>query len=65
MRKLNPKIALISAGRNNRYGHPHEALLERLTEQGCQIYRTQQSGAVTVRVPHREGVEVRTVMPFE
>ena len=29
------------------------------------IYRTQQSGAVTVRVRHREGVEVRTVMPFE
>ncbi len=65
LRELNPKIALISAGRNNRYGHPHEALLERLTEQGCQIYRTQQSGAVTVRVRHREGVEVRTVMPFE
>ncbi len=48
--ELNPKLALISAGRNNRYGHPHEELLDRLWEHGCIIYRTQESGAVTVHV---------------
>lgn len=47
---LNPKLALISAGRNNRYGHPHAELLDRLREHGCIIYRTQESGAVTVHV---------------
>ncbi len=47
---VNPRIALISAGRNNRYGHPHEELLERLAERDCLIYRTQESGAITVRV---------------
>lgn len=45
-----PKIALISSGRNNRYGHPHEELLKRLEKHGCLICRTQESGAVTVRV---------------
>lgn len=50
LRALNPRIALISAGRDNRYGHPHEELLERLDRQGCLVWRTQQSGAVTVRV---------------
>ena len=47
---VNPQIALISSGRNNRYGHPHEELLERLEDSGSIIYRTQLSGAITVRV---------------
>ncbi len=42
----HPKIALISAGENNRYGHPHEELLERLAHAGCQIYNTQENGAI-------------------
>lgn len=50
LQAVDPQIALISAGRNNRYGHPHEELLERLTDRGCLIYRTQESGAITVRV---------------
>ncbi|MCH5259612.1 MAG: DNA internalization-related competence protein ComEC/Rec2 [Lachnospiraceae bacterium] len=50
LQTVNPQIALISAGRNNRYGHPHEELLGRLEDCGCYIYRTQENGAVTVRV---------------
>ena len=50
LQAVNPQIALISSGRNNRYGHPHEELLERLEDCGCLIYRTQESGAITVRV---------------
>ncbi|MCH5263681.1 MAG: DNA internalization-related competence protein ComEC/Rec2 [Lachnospiraceae bacterium] len=50
LKAVNPKLALISSGRNNRYGHPHEALMERLKDSGCYIYRTQESGAITVRV---------------
>ena len=50
LQAVRPKIALISAGRENRYGHPHEELLERLAACGCRVYRTQRSGAVTVRV---------------
>ena len=53
LQEINPKIALISSGRNNRYGHPHAELLDRLKEQGCMIYRTQESGAVTVHVRGR------------
>lgn len=46
----NPQIALISAGRDNSYGHPHRETLERLQEQGCRIYQTPESGAVTFYV---------------
>ena len=50
LKTVNPEIALISSGKNNRYGHPHEELIERLEDCGCYIYRTQESGAITVRV---------------
>lgn len=46
----DPDIAVISAGEDNCYGHPHEELLLRLKEQGCYIYQTIESGAITLRV---------------
>lgn len=47
---VNPRITLISAGKDNSYGHPHRETLDRLGERGCLIYQTPVSGAVTVRV---------------
>ncbi len=43
-----PAVCIISCGRNNRYGHPHEELLWRLSDIGAQVEQTQYSGAVTV-----------------
>ena len=45
-----PVYAIISAGKDNRYGHPHEELTERLKEQGCHICQTTESGAITMDV---------------
>ncbi len=44
-----PRIALISCGRQNRYGHPHAEALSRLHAAGARIYRTDMQGAVTIR----------------
>lgn len=48
LEQLTPAAAVISCGRNNRYGHPHEELLERLQRQGCQVFCTAEDGAVIV-----------------
>lgn len=45
---VSPQVAVISAGRDNRYGHPHEELLFRLEDCGSRIFRTDIGGAVTV-----------------
>ena len=32
----------------NRYGHPHEEVIERLTEIGAAIYQTAEIGQITI-----------------
>lgn len=45
-RTLSPQVALISAGANNRYGHPSSEALECLEQAGARIVRTDVSGTV-------------------
>lgn len=47
--EAKPQIAVISSGKNNRYGHPHSELLERLETAGAEIRQTSKTGAVIVR----------------
>lgn len=54
LERLSPALTVISSGRNNRYGHPHAELLERLKESGTTIVQTALSGAVTVSFRHGE-----------
>lgn len=44
--RVNPNYAVISVGYNNRFGHPHSEVLNRLAEQGSQVFRTDEHGAV-------------------
>ena len=43
-----PAFAIISAGVQNRYGHPHQETLDRLKEKGTIVYSTQDKGAVMI-----------------
>lgn len=50
LKKLQAEYAIISCGENNRYGHPHEELLERLNDMGMHILTTKEKGAITIEV---------------
>lgn len=43
-------VVVISCGANNSYGHPHAEVLKRLEEHGTEVYRTDECGAIKVRV---------------
>jgi competence protein ComEC len=45
---LRPRIAIFSAGRNNRFGHPAPEILERYRMEGVQILRTDQDGEIDI-----------------
>jgi competence protein ComEC len=47
---IKPHQALISAGLHNRYGHPKPEVLTRLRQAGARIWRTDQHGAILIRV---------------
>jgi competence protein ComEC len=59
---VSAEVAIISAGAANRFGHPHEEALGRLSAAGCRIYRTDVHGAVVVTTDGRS-YRVKTTRP--
>jgi competence protein ComEC len=57
--KTTPSLALISCGRDNRYNHPHDETLQRLSEIGTTVFRTDRQGAVTIYF-QKEKVKLKT-----
>lgn len=51
---VNPKIAVISVGRNNTFGHPNIEVLQRLVARGIIVRRTDMEGEIFFRI--REGL---------
>jgi competence protein ComEC len=48
MKALTPKIAVISVGAKNVYGHPAPQTVEALTRLGAEVLRTDISGAISI-----------------
>ncbi|MBQ9489942.1 MAG: DNA internalization-related competence protein ComEC/Rec2 [Lachnospiraceae bacterium] len=46
--QIDAELTVISCGRRNSYGHPHAELLQRLSDDGTAILRTDQLGAITI-----------------
>jgi competence protein ComEC len=51
---VQPRVAIISVGEKNSYGHPNPELLERLRAAGLQTLRTDRDGAVRVLTDGRD-----------
>lgn len=44
--KVNPKYAIISCGKNNDYGHPHQVTLDKLNAKEIKTFRTDLNGTI-------------------
>ena len=49
LERTRPETVVISVGKNNKYGHPAESVLERLEEFGCTVRRTDREGTIVIR----------------
>ena len=46
---VNPGLAIISAGKNNKYGHPHKEVTERLAKFEIPTLRTDEKGTIIIK----------------
>ena len=58
IKKVNPKVALIGVGKNNKFGHPNEQIIERLNKFGVKIYRTDNDGEICISVGRKGRIKI-------
>ena len=63
--RVQPKIAVVSYGRKNPYGHPTEEALTRVKNTGAAVYRTGEDGCITVRFLPDHRIFVQTFHPHQ
>lgn len=49
LQKTLPRDVVISAGENNRYGHPHKEVIENILSVDAQIFRTDKNGTIVYK----------------
>ena len=58
--EINPKYSVISVGKNNRYGHPNDSILDDLED--SKIYRTDQDGSIIFKIK-KDKLQIETCAP--
>ncbi|WP_324729132.1 MBL fold metallo-hydrolase [Lysinibacillus fusiformis] len=48
IRTVKPEVTILSYGEDNKYGHPHAEVVDRLQAMGSNIYATAESGTIIV-----------------
>ncbi len=59
LEQVRPKVVLLPVGYLNRFGFPHEEVLQRYRDIGTQLFNTAKTGAITVRLT-RKLTEIET-----
>lgn len=49
LKEVNPKLAIISVGKNNRYKHPSNSLVDSLNNSNIKILRTDEDGDIKIK----------------
>ena len=61
---LDPRVAVVSVGVKNTYGHPATETLQRLGDRGAEVERTDLNGTVTVTVPLQKADQIKIQNDF-
>ncbi|MDM5313278.1 DNA internalization-related competence protein ComEC/Rec2 [Peribacillus frigoritolerans] len=61
LEQLQPKAALISVGKDNRYGHPHGDVIGNLEGNGIKVFRTDEDGSIIYKYYKSSGTFRKTL----
>lgn len=60
IKAIKSKIALIGVGKDNKFGHPNDEVIERLEAYGNKIYRTDLHGEITLKIDKKGKIKIET-----
>jgi len=60
IKKVKPQLSVIGVGKNNKFGHPNEDIVERLKSYGSTVYRTDLHGEITIEVTKKGIIKTST-----
>jgi competence protein ComEC len=63
VQQVQPRVGIISTGADNPYGHPHPQVLDVLAQQGIEVWRTDEHGAITI-TSDGTGYQIRALRPY-
>jgi len=55
LNRVKPAVAIVSCGAWNRYGHPSQAVLDRLKAANVKLYRSDMQGEITITTRGKDG----------
>ena len=59
VKAVSPQVALISDGKNNKYGHPAPETISKLEQFGVEILRTDQVGTIIIKCDNMEVCKIK------
>ncbi len=61
LKKVNPRIALIGVGENNKFGHPNARVIKSLQDINCRIYRTDKMGEIEITISKEGNLKIKSI----
>ncbi len=62
---INPQIVLIGVGKDNKFGHPSEEVIDRFNDIGSRIYRTDIHGKIILKINKNGKIKINTKNKIE
>lgn len=62
LENVNPRIALIGVGKNNKFNHPSQETIKKLNNIKCKIFRTDEMGEITIKISKKGKICIRKIM---
>lgn len=61
---IKPAVSLIGVGKDNKFGHPNDDVINRLKRYGSLIYRTDEMGEISIKVDKMGKISIEKFIKY-